>query len=252
MFTALELRNQLAFALDAEGSEHYLDNVDYIPAINASMKWLTSVVNAAYGQGKIGEEFFRELSYSGVFQTSVNSRISFNTFPSEVWTILAVYPLPDVQVDTNLPVPNTPDIYMSYYLSNLIHLDADYSCKRLNIEEWAVNKVNPFEAGFDAEYVCPDLRRYAYLAPINYNRLATGSKSQELEIRPKLSNKKVSIFWVKKPDVITNINDNIGFPNSVFQLLFNKALFYISFKQGDGTTINSVSNADIQQLLDVL
>jgi hypothetical protein len=82
--------------------------------------------------------------------------------------------------------------------------------------------------------------------------LATGSKSQELEIRPKLSNKKVSIFWVKKPDVITNINDNIGFPNSVFQLLFNKALFYISFKQGDGTTINSVSNADIQQLLDVL
>lgn len=252
MFTALELRNQLAFALDAEGSEHYLDNVDYIPAINAAMKWLTSVVNAAYGQGKIGEEFFRELSYSGVFQTSVNSRISFNTFPSEVWTILAVYPHPDVQVDTDLPIPNTPDIYKSYYLSNLIHLDSDYSCKRLNIEEWAVNKVNPFEAGFDAEYVCPDLRRYAYLSPVNYNGMATGTMSQELEIRPKLSNKKVTIFWVKKPDVITNINDTIGFPNSVFQLLFNKSLFYISFKQGDGTTINSVSNADIQQLLDVL
>jgi hypothetical protein len=252
MFTALELRNQLAFALDAEGSDHYRDDLDYIPAINAAMKWLTSIVNAAYGQGKIGEEFFRELSYSGVFQTSINSRVSLDVFPSEVWSILAVYVNPDVQVNTNMPVPNTPDIYRSYYLSNLTHLSAQYSCKRLNIEEWAVNKVNPFEAGFDAEYVCEDLRRYAYISPLNYNGVSGGFLSQEIEIRPKLSNRKVTIFWVKKPDKIVNITDEIGFPHSVFQLLFNKALFYISFKQGDGTTINSVSNADIQQLLDVL
>lgn len=252
MFTALELRNQLAFALDAEGSDHYRDDLDYIPAMNAAMKWLTSVVNAAYGQGKIGEEFFRELSYSGVFLTSANSRVSLDVFPSEVWSILAVYVNPDTQVNIDLPVPVTNDTSRSYYLSNLIHLDADYSCKRLNVEEWAVNKVNPFEAGFDAEYVCPDLRRYAYLSPINYNGTSTGFMSQEIEIRPRLINKKVSVFWVKKPNKILTINDEINFPNSVFQLLFNKALFYISFKQGDGTSINSVSNADIQQLLDVL
>jgi len=252
MFTALELRKQLAFALDAEGSDYYRDDLDYIPAINAAMKWLTSIVNAAYGQGKIGEEFFRELTYSGVFQTSNNSRVSLSSFPSEVWTILAVYPNPDVEVNLNLPVPSTPDINRSYYLSNLIHLTSDYSCKRLSIEEWAVNRDNPFEAGFDSVNVCPDFIRYAYLSPINYNNLSEGVFSQEIEVRPKLQNKKVTVFWVKKPNTITNINDVIGFPNSVFQLLFNKALFYISFKQGDGTNVNSVSSADIQQLLDVI
>jgi hypothetical protein len=251
MFTAQELRNQLAFALDAEGSDHYRDDLDYIPAINAAMKWLASVVNMAYGQGKIGEEFFREITYSGVFLTSNNSRVSLEVFPSEVWTILAVYPEPIVSEDGTNP-PLTPDINRSYYLSNLIHIRSDYSCKRLSLEEWAVNRDNPFEAGFEAEYVCPDFIRYAYLSPINYNVEADGVFSQELEIRPRVVNKKVSIFWVKKPTVITNLSQNVEYPNSVFQLLFNKALFYISFKQGDNTTVNSISSADIQQLLDVL
>jgi len=94
MFTALELRNQLRFALDAENSDHYRDDMDIIPAINAAVKWLTSVVNSAYGQDKIGEEFFRELSTSGVFLTSDTSRVSLEIFPSEVWSILAVYPKP--------------------------------------------------------------------------------------------------------------------------------------------------------------
>ena len=216
------------------------------------MKWLTAVINAAFGQEKFSEEFFRELTYSGVFQTSNNSRVSLNVIPSEVWTILAVYPNPSVEVNLSLPVPATPNSNQSYYLSNLIHVASDYSCKRLNLEEWAVNRDSPFEAGFEADYVCDDLKRYAYLAPINYNGSSIGSVSQELEVRPKLVNKKVTIFWVKKPSVITTINDVIEFPNSVFQLLFNKALFYISFKQGDQTTVNSISSADIQQLLQIL
>ena len=37
MFTALELRNQLRFALDAEDSDHYRDDLDIIPAINESI-----------------------------------------------------------------------------------------------------------------------------------------------------------------------------------------------------------------------
>ena len=57
MIQAQELRDQLAFALDAEGSDHYIDDLDYIPAMNAAIKWLTNVVNSAFGKDKIGEEF---------------------------------------------------------------------------------------------------------------------------------------------------------------------------------------------------
>ena len=241
MINALELRQQLAFALDAEGSDHYRDDLDYIPAINGAIKWLTAVISSAYGQDKFSEEFFRDLTNAGVFLTNNNSRVSLDVFPSEVWTILAVYVKPDVEVITSLPVPSTPDTKQSYYLDNLIHISSVSDCKRLNIEEWAVTKNNPLESGYDGNQLCDDLKLYAYLLNSNF-----------IEIRPAIQNGKTTIFWVKKPTPITTINDDIEFPSSVFQLLFDKALNYISYKQGDQTNLYSVSSQDIQQLLTLL
>jgi hypothetical protein len=241
MISALELRQQLAFALDAEGSDHYRDDLDYIPAINGAIKWLTAVISSAYGQDKFSEEFFRDLTNTGVFLTNNNSRVSLNVFPSEVWTILAVYARPDVEVDTSLPVPLTPDTKQSYYLGNLIHVSSVDNCKRLNIEEWGITKNNPLESGYDGNQICDDLKLYAYLLNSNL-----------IEIRPTIQNGKATIFWVKKPTPITTITDDIEFPSSVFQLLFDKALNYISYKQGDQTNLYSVSSQDIQQLLTLL
>jgi hypothetical protein len=48
------------------------------------------------------------------------------------------------------------------------------------------------------------------------------------------------------------MTDVIDFPNSVFQLLFDKALNYIAYKQGDQTNLYSVSSTDINQLLTTL
>lgn len=248
MIQALELRNQLAFALDAESSQHYLDATDYIPAINASVKWLTAVINSALGQDKLSEEFFREVSYSGVFRTDLNSRISLQAFPNEVWSILAIYPKPT----TSGTVIATPLTTRSYYMDGLLHVSADKDCKRLTIEEWSKNKLNPLEAGYDGDQICDDLKRYAFLNPINYGGVNSGVNSQEIEIRPRLENLYATVFWAKMPTVITDINDNIEFPSSCFQLLFNKSLNYISYKQGDSTNLYSVSSNDIQQLLSLM
>lgn len=248
MIQALELRNQLAFALDAEGSDHYKDDQDYIPAINGAIKWLTAVINSALGESKFNEEIFREVSYSGVFRTDLNSRISLQVFPTEVWSILAIYPKPT----TSGTVIATPLTTRSYYMDGLLHVSADKDCKRLTIEEWSKNKLNPLEAGYDGNQICDDLKRYAYLNPINYGGVNSGVNSQEIEIRPKLENLYATVFWAKMPTVITDINDNIEFPNSMFQLLFNKSLYYLSIKQGDGTSVFSISNNDIQQLLAVI
>jgi hypothetical protein len=252
MFTALELRNQLRFALDAEDSDHYRDDLDIIPAINASIKWLTSVVNSAYGQDKIGEEFFRELSTSGVFRTSDTSRVSLAIFPSEVWSILAVYVKPVTRAISGIPAPVTSDNTRSYLLNNKLHISASISCKRLNLEEWATNFGNPFEAGYQGDQLCDDLKLYAYLTPINYQQTSSSFRTQELEIRPSLSNQEVTIFWAKKPAQIVTLNDEINFPHSVFQLLFDKALNYIAYKQGDQTNLYGVTAQDINQLLNVL
>lgn len=252
MILAQDLRNQMAFALDAENSDHYLDDLDYIPAINASVKWLTNVVNAAYGQDKLGEEFFRDLAYSGVFQTTNTSRVSLNVFPSEVWTILGVYANPTTSVIAGYPPVSTPDVTKSYFLSNIRHLSSSDSCKRLNVEEWSTNTNNPLEAGYDGDQICDALKLYAYMSTFNYEGVNSGVNSAEIEVRPSIINGKITVFWAKKPSVITSLSQNIEFPNSVFQLLFDKALNYIAYKQGDQTNIYGVTTQDIQQLLSVI
>lgn len=280
MIQVQELRNQLAFALDAEGSDHYLDSLDYIPAINASVKWLTNVINAALGKDKIGEEFFRDLTYTGVFKTTDLSRVSLNVFPSEVWSIISVLVDPKTQAKSGVEAPTADSERLSYFMYNLTHVSSYKSCKRLSIEEWTTSRPNPFEDGYDGDQLCDDLKQYAYLNPVSYRaydeqsfntdpittttpggieitipnpRLLLEPRLRpEIEIRPAVKNDLVTISWVKKPSVITQITDEIEFPDSVFQLLFNKALSYISYKQGDQTNINSVTREDIALLLNVI
>jgi hypothetical protein len=250
MISALELRQQLAFALDAEGSDHYRDDLDYTPAINASIKWLTAVAGSAFGENKIGEEFFREISYSGVFQTDEHSRITLSVFPNEVWTVLAIYPQPVTKSIGNAPVIVETE---SYFRDDLVHVSSVKDCVRKSIEEWARAKENPLEAGYDGNNICDGLKTFAYLNPFNYRNVNSGSHSQELEIRPKPALNLATVFWAKKPTLITNIlTDNIEFPSSCFQLLFDKALYYIGYKIGDSTTIASISNQDISQLMSVI
>jgi hypothetical protein len=252
MIQVQELRNQLAFALDAEGSDHYLDDLDYIPAINASVKWLTNVINAALGRDKLGEEFFRDLTYSGVFRTDDCSRVSLNTFPNEVWSILSVYVEPTTREIAGQTPPTITDDTISYYLNHLLHKGAFKSCKRLTIEEWAKARSNPLENGYNGDQICDELKQFAYLNPINYENTNEGANAKELEVGPEIINDNVTIFWVKKPSTVQAITDEIEFPDSVFQLLFNKALNYISYKQGDQTTIHSVTERDIALLLNVI
>jgi hypothetical protein len=280
MIQVQELRNQLAFALDAEGSDHYLDEPDYFPAINASIKWLTNVINAALGRDKIGEEFFRDLTYTGVFKTTDLSRVSLNVFPSEVWTVISVLVDPETQAKAGVEAPTTPSERLSYFMYNLTHVSSYKSCKRLSIEEWTTTRSNPFEDGYDGDQLCDDLKQYAYLNPVSYraydeqsfntdpttittqagieltipsvNSLREPRLRPEIEIRPAVKNDLVTISWVKKPDKVTSLNDEIEFPDSVFQLLFNKALNYIAYKQGDNTTIHSVTEQDIALLLNVI
>ena len=61
--------------LDAEGADYYDDVIDIIPAINASIEWLTAIISAAFGQKKMGEEVFQDLLQARVFQASNFSRI---------------------------------------------------------------------------------------------------------------------------------------------------------------------------------
>ena len=243
-----EMASQIRFALDAEGADHYDDALDIIPAINSSVKWLVNVINIALGEKKIGEEILQDLTTAGVFQTSKDSRVSFSVFPDPVWTILAIYPLPATET-TGMVFTPVVDPKNSAYRNDLYHVSSDNDCKRLTVEEWSGNRGNPFEAGYEGSAICDELKDYAYLAPINYSPDGIGTIDRELEIRPALNQQLTTVVWAKAPTPITSLAQDIEFPQTAFQVLFNKALQYIAYKQGDETSLHSITSQDIQLLI---
>jgi len=241
--------DRMRASLDAEGAEHYSDTLDLIPAINNAVVWLVSVINSTLGHKKLGEEIFRDLTETSVFETSINSRISLDVFPFEVWTILAIYPKPTT-ADTGAALPPAVTDKQSRHMPNLYHESSDYSAKRLTVEEWSINKNNPFEAGNTITIAtCPDLVGYAYLDPSNYKPDSALTIEKELEVRPAVPKENVTIYYVRKPVVALTVGDSIPFPDTVFPLILEKGLQYVSFKQGDQTTLYGVTGMDIKQLL---
>jgi hypothetical protein len=242
-----EIRNQLLFLLDAEGVDHYGDAEDIIPAINASVKWVVSVINSALGQKKLGEEIFDEVHRALVFRTSRDSRVSISDFPSDVWTITAVVPLPVTDLSGG-DAPGSLQDNRSYLMTNLYHVRSNNYAKRTTVEKWHQIGRNPFAAGYPR--ACEDAVDYAYLNPVSYYPDGTVNVRREIEIKPALDKKLVTIFYVEKPDVITALGQNdIALPDSVFNMVLNKALQYISYQQGDQTNLFTVTSGDLQVLV---
>ena len=244
--------SRLRSALDAEGADHYDDIRDFIPAVNSSVNWLISVINATLGHKKLGEEVFRELKVVEVHWTSRDSRISFNSMQFEPWTITAIYPKCDTGLTGAAPLSPSNSEIESVRRTDLYYKSSAHSCKRLTIEEWATNKNNPFEAGYDGENLCEWATSYAYLDPLHYAQADGVATDAEVEIRPSVASENVTIFYIKKPTPISSVTDIIEFPDSVFSLIFNKALQYIAYKQGDGTSAYTVSAQDIGLLINTI
>jgi hypothetical protein len=76
--------------------------------------------------------------------------------------------------------------------------------------------------------------------------------AREIEISPALDKQLVTVFYAKTPTVVTGGADNIEFPESVFQILLARALAFVSIKTGDGTTLWSVTQQDINMLLQTI
>jgi len=252
MILTQDVLDAMRSELDAEGADHYSDTLDLIPAINNSVRWLVAVVNATLGQKKPGEEILRDLSYADVFRTSQDSRISLDSFRYDVWTINSVEVLP-VTGTTGAATPGMANNKDSYYRPDLYHIRPTKSTKRLTPEEWTISTIeNPFAPGYDGDSICDGLKEYAYLNPVTYNPDFTTSIAREIEISPILNKQLVTVFYAKTPTVVTIGTNFIEFPESVFQLILARALSYVAVKQGDGTTLFTITQADINMLLQTI
>jgi len=114
MIPVQDIVNRVASMLDAEGSDRYLFDQDYRPAINSAKDWVLAVFKKIFSEKAISEESLRELVVIRVFQTSSFSRIALEqpTLGDEIWSILSVNPKAVTYPnDTILPSTNTYDSF---------------------------------------------------------------------------------------------------------------------------------------------
>ena len=234
--------------LDAEGSDRYLFDQDFKPAINLTKDWVVAVFNKAFADKKLSEENLKELVKTKIWTTSTFSRVHIDPSVVNVWSILGIKPKPTVY-----PAASTPTVGVNPDTSTLeldvSYISSDFSARRLTVEEWNENKNNVFEAGNNI--LTTSFTEYAYLNQGDYsstNYTTTG----EIEIRPNIPTEFIAITYLRYPSDITVIGDSIEFPQTLTDLIVNKVLNYISFKQGDQTNLFSVSGAEVATLVKLM
>lgn len=245
----------MASRLDAEGSDRYLFDQDYKPAVNTAIRNITSVANSIFGDKKGYEENFRELQRTACFISSQFGRVNINTLTPPVWTILAVYP----KITFTNPTFTPPVFTLPYESAQVTTTGFDEAvelpAKRLSVEEFRNSKGNPHSPGFTGAPLMAGSEEYAYLGPQKfgaYSGTSYPATLEEIEISPRVNREKVGIVYISVHPEIVLIGDNILFPAALLEMVVSFGLNAIAEKQGDGTTLYSVSNSDRQMLTNLL
>jgi len=234
-------------------SDYYNDTEDLIPAINLAVRWLVSVIDVARAKDKRTDESLKFLEVVQVYQLNNLSRV---TIPDTIWTIDAIMAVPVTTPNGTTPVVQT-DKTLSVLRTDLTFVSSLYEASRQVIQEWNVGIDSPFApgniitqlpVGFDGT------RSYnvsfGFLDNYSYNS-ATPTRV-DVEIRPWIPNMLVALFVVLNPTDVTLTTDFVQFPESLYTLIYAKALQIVSYNQGDMTSLNQVTNADIVALINAV
>lgn len=242
MIPVTTIISRIQSALDAEGFDHYQFDEDFKPAINYAQDWLTQLYSRVMGDKKYSEEMLRDLTYIRVWKTSIYGRIHFVSadIGGELWSVLGVFPEASVTGSENPPLVFVNRLS---YITDYLYLSSDFSAERKSIEFVNENRNNPFSKG--NEIITTDLRTYAYTTMTDINGLY-----KELSVLPSSGVRQtVAVAYLLQPTEITATTDNVLFPVAVLPLIVDQALSWIAFKQGDRTNLKSVTDADVQKLI---
>ena len=267
--------------------DYYTFNNDYMPAINDAIEWITSIVTPMIGTKKFSEEAFAESTLCKIWQTSAFSRIMFDPsvmpYNSDIWTILSVRPKPKVYLESlttvGTPVPyysqvvsyvgtendNKPIVSLSYATGNalkpfestirpeLAFVSSKHSARRLTIEETAEAADNPFATGYDSPFQnCDEMTEYGFANVTDYTATVGGytlSVPREIQIYKRLYGDLVAVFYIPVPTPIKLITDTVAFPTSMKGSIIAKALSFIAYKEGDGSTLLKTATSDLMSIL---
>lgn len=251
MILVAEVIKKIESALDAEGFDRYTFTRDYQPAISYAQEWLCSAISPLLGDNKFSEASFSDLLTTKIFVTNQFSRFNFNEtlVGNKLWSIVSIFP--DCTTYPNA-VYSQPDKTISLYLPNESYLKSYKAAKRINSQETNHNRRNPFAFGNEI-VTCEELKEYGFNSFVTYsggyNNVATFKA--EINILPDYKNKVLAMEYIKMPSDILSATGQIELPVSLTNMVIDKALNYISYKQGTSQLLQ-ITNSDTKTLYSLL
>lgn len=248
MILVSDIIARMESALDAEGYGHYTFDRDYRYAISYASEFVCSVLDRVLGKTRFIEERLSDLSYTGVWKTTDLSRFTFDeaVMNQKLWAIVAIFITPTVTPTTEIVQSNKT---ISVYSPTHKYVKSYKSAWRVTKEEVSMNRNNPFAPGNEHTEDCEELKEYGYLSPVVY--LGGGGDIKEIEITPAYANLTLAMQYIKYPDPVTSAAQQLEFPVSMFDMILNKSLNFISYKRGD-SNLQLVTEKDVQQLTNLL
>ena len=232
MITASSLFADIRARLDDDNSGRYDVANDLVPAVNASIDFWVNVLNSGFESKRIVHESLADL-------------IQAKKYTAVVYGTTAAVPLPDGE-----------DIWTIFG----VDIDAveegnkwigkGRKAHRVSIAEWSWETGNPFALGSSQPQV-DDFRHPIYIGIGNY--MADGNKG--ILIRPASllnANKDVLLWYLTNPTKIVDGASEVEFPQSMYSLILNKAVNYISFQHGGQSPYYQFTAQEVNQLATVL
>jgi len=259
MILASDIVSTLQSRLDAERTDYYNFQDNFKEAINESVKFIVSLIDSAVEQNKFTTEVLYPLQKALVIHLSKHSRFTFDD--TRIWAIRSINPLPKTEPNISVIPIEIEETGVSVERPDLIHIYSGYECMRLTKEEWEVNAGNPFKPG-NIIMKCSTLLdgsrdnvKFAYLNPYNYGSYKDGEPAyqvSEIEIRPYIPLRNITLFYVERPSDIETESDVILLHNKLYNFLTEKCLQYIAYSQGDGTSVFQLSTNEINTIVNLL
>lgn len=259
MITYAELEAVMRANLDAEGSDRYLPEQDYVPAINSAVSRAMTAIGWSLANRDGSEEALRDLTYVRVFQTNSAGGVAISdpallaSLGHGIWNVLGVYARPDTIPASPSLIPVADDV--SLYRDDVAWDGSGSPVERVTLEEVPVLKGNMFMSGNEVLADNPKRVTFAYYITGNASSSGYNSGTGELRVLPKSATQKslIAISYLTTPTELTPTNYNqpgvaIEFPQSMKRTLASWALQYISWKQGDQTNLQMNAQKDAQEL----
>lgn len=224
MILVSDLLQDMRAAIDADDTTYYREDRDYYPAINKSVRAVVALISRVLSTNRLSDDAVREISKFMIKDVASGSILIPPTDSKNIWTITLVAPSPTL----------TPEGVL---------LDYTDTAERMSTERWGKASGNPFEAS--NTIVSGDLTSFGYISYATEAGLI-------IKVRPNTDVTKCAIGYLEKVKTVNLPSDVIALPESVYQMVLEKALWFISYKQGDNTTLAQMSASEESTLITFL